>query len=167
MQYLGCKHIKCVLVFLLHSGIQFGRNVRLKKKNQYLTDSYETVLNSVFIFILCVYAYWSLPSIFLPVVMTGTTTLEIQPHLKFNPKEVGWQGERMHMMWRLRSHTNIFLSSEFYFNCASHAWSCFLWIQLHHFYLGIDPRPLLQFIKWMGLHLQRYRWRVRIISFKW
>lgn len=81
--------------------------------------------------------------------------------MKFSPKEAA--GEWWCLLWALSSLSGVFLSSEFYFNCASPAWSCFLGIQLHHFYLGADPRPLLQFVRWMGLYLQRHCWRVRSI----
>lgn len=139
------------------------KNASLKTPlKQYITYSCRTVLNSVFIFILCVYSYYSLPAAFLSEFWRLGKS-----NVNFSPNEVGRQTEWSYLLLTLSPQGNTYLSvftSEFYIYCASPAWNCLLRIQLHHFYPAFDSRPFLQFIKWMELYFQRHCWGVRNIG---
>ena len=108
--YLESKHVQCVVV---KHNLAFWetilQNCKFKNKKkipkQYLTESCETVLNSVLVFILYIYAYHSLPSIFLSEFWRLT-----QSDVKFNPEGVARQAKWWHLLWMLSPHSNIFLS---------------------------------------------------------
>lgn len=85
--------------------------------------------------------------------------------MQFSPREAAGGAERrVCSPWAPSSLGAGFLPPELHFNRAGPARRRLLRIQLHHFYLGADPRPLLQFLRWMGLHLQGHCWGVRSIT---
>lgn len=85
--------------------------------------------------------------------------------MQLSPREAAGGAERrVCSPWAPSSLGAGFLPPELPFNRAGPARRRLLRIQLHHFYLGADPRPLLQFLGWMGLHLQGHCWGVRSIT---